>query len=246
MVHQAREMIEAGAIGAIRQVHVEYLQGFSMAAPDASRKGHKWRLDPKVVGPSSTTADIGTHAHHLATFVTGLRMTQLRAELHVCGAAKPLEDTAFMHVRYEGGVPGTLIVSQAAVGNYCGLRLRVYGTEGGLEWDQEIPEYLHFNRLNEPARTISRGMGGGMLPGAERFVHLPRGHPEALTDAWANLYSEFAIAVAARRAGEALPKGLLSFADVNEGLRGIAFVEAAIASDRADGIWVDLDALAEI
>ena len=241
MVHQAREMIAAGAIGDIRQIHVEYLQGFLMDPPDAARKGHHWRLDPKLVGRSSTTADIGTHAHHMASFVTGLRMVSLRAEFHICGAPKALEDTAFMHARYEGGVPGTLLVTQAAPGNYCGLRFRIYGSKGGLEWDQEVPEYLRFNPISQPGEVISRGKGGGMLPGASRFVHLPRGHPEALTDAWANLYAEFAVAISARRAGETVPAGMLSFADVTAGLRGVAFVEAAIASHEAGGTWTDLE-----
>jgi predicted dehydrogenase len=241
MVHQARQMIAAGAIGSIRQIHVEYLQGFAMTPPDPSRKGHQWRLDPAIVGPSSTAADIGTHAHHLASFVSGLRMTTVSAEFHVCGAAKPLEDTAFMRVRFQGDVPGTLMVSQAAVGNSCALRLRVYGTQGGIEWEQETPEYLQFTPIDGARQTISRGMGMGVLSGVAPFVHMPRGHPEALTDAWSNLYTELAVAIAARRDGGPAPEGILSFADVDEGVRGVAFVEAAVASNRAGGAWIDLE-----
>jgi predicted dehydrogenase len=240
MVRQAREMIAEGALGTLRQVHVEFLQGFSALPPDPTRKGHAWRLDPARVGRSSTTADIGTHAHHLASFVTGLPMTRLRAEFHVCGAAKPLDDTCFMHVRYRGDVPGTLIASQAAIGNYCGLRLRIYGEQGGLEWDQEVPEYLRLTRPDRPDEIISRGRGAGVLPAADHFVRLPRGHPEALTDAWANLYSEFAVAIAARREGTELPEGLLAFPDLTDGVRGVAFVEAAVASHEAGGSWVEI------
>lgn len=150
------------------------------------------------------------------------------------------EDTAFMGIRLEGGAPGTLWVTQAAAGNYCGLRLRVFGTRGGIEWDQEQPERLRLNLLGQPEQVIVRGHGAGMKPGAERLVHLPRGHGEALTDAWGNMYAEIAVAVEARRAGRALPEGLLQTTNAATGARGLAFVEAAADSNEAGGAWTPL------
>ncbi|GLR66634.1 putative oxidoreductase y4hM [Acidocella aquatica] len=233
MVRQARQMIAQGAIGAVRQVHVEYFQEWAMDVADA------WRLDSAKGGPTFTTGDIGTHAHHLACFVTGLEMTALRADFLVTGSPKPKEDTAFMHVRFAGDVAGTLMVSQAAAGTQCGLRLRVFGETGGLEWDQENPEYLRFNQVGMPAQIISRGLGGGMGVEASRFVRMPRGHPEALSDAWANLYTEFAIAIEARRDGRTLPEALLRYPTVLDGAKGMKFIEAAAHSAAHGGSWTD-------
>jgi predicted dehydrogenase len=238
-VRQARQMVLEGALGQIRQVHVEYFQEFALNATDESSKGSLWRLDPTRVGPALTTGDIGTHAHHLACFVTGLRLERLRAEFHVSGYPKPMEDTAFMHLRFQGGVPGTLMISQAAAGTHCGLRLRVFGDKAGIDWDQENPEFLRFNPASEPAQLISRGYGAGMRLNATRLVRMPRGHPEALTDAWANLYTEFAIAVEARRNGEAVPEGLLEYPTVVDGALGVKFVQAAAESHAAGGVWID-------
>lgn len=124
-----------------------------------------------------------------------------------------------MHLRFEGGLPGTLMVSQAAAGTQCGLRLRVFGSLAGLEWNQENPEHLLFTPLDSPTQIISRGYSAGMYPAAARFVRMPRGHPEALTDAWANLYTEFAVAIDARRSGRTLPEELLAYPDVIDGAK---------------------------
>jgi predicted dehydrogenase len=237
MVRQAREMIRSGMLGDIRQVHVEYFQEWALGLTDEGG-GAPWRLDPVKVGPAFTVGDIGTHAFHLACFATGLQAERVRAQFHVSGKPKALEDTAFMHLEFEGGVPGTLMVSQAAAGTQCGLRLRVFGTLAGLEWDQENPEFLRFTPLDSPTRIIGRGYGAGMLEPAVRLVRMPRGHPEALSDAWANLYLEAAVAIDARRSGRTLPEGLLGFPDVLDGARGVKFVEAAVQSN-ASGDWAD-------
>ena len=239
MVRQARELVAAGELGRPRQVHVEYFQEHH--ARDQTDGGTRapWRLDPARSGPVLTVGDIGTHAHHLACFVTGLEMTRLRAELHVCGAPKQLDDTAFMAVRFAGDVPGTLIVTQAAPGNACGLRIRVYGEKAGLEWHQELPELLHFTPLGEPARTISRGFGAGVMPAAARFTRTPRGHPEGWPEAWANLYTEIALAIEARRDGRAIDRSILDYPTVVDGARGVRFMEAAVQSHEAGGGWVD-------
>jgi predicted dehydrogenase len=130
------------------------------------------------------------------------------------------------------------MVSQAAAGTQCGLRLRVFGTLAGLEWNQENPEFLSFTPLDSPTQIIGRGYGAGMLPAAARFVRMPRGHPEALTDAWANLYTELAVAIDARRSGKPLPEGLLAYPTVVDGAKGVKFVDAAVRSN-ATGDWVD-------
>lgn len=237
MVRQAREMIRAGMLGDIRQIHVEYFQEWAIGLTDEEGK-RPWRLDPAKVGNAFTVGDIGTHAMHLASFATGKDVEEMRALFHVSGKPKALEDTAFMHLRFAGGVPGTLMVSQAAAGTQCGLRLRVFGTLAGLEWNQENPEFLSFTPLDSPTQIIGRGYGAGMLPAAVRFVRMPRGHPEALTDAWANLYIELAVAIDARRSGRTLPEGLLAYPTVIDGAKGVKFVQAAVRSN-ATGDWVD-------
>lgn len=238
MVRQARQMVREGAIGRVTQIHVEYFQELALLPAEAAWSGTPWRQDPAKVGGAATTADIGTHAHHLAEFVSGLRMTRLRAEFHRLGAEQPLEDTAFVTCRFEGDVPGTIVVSQAMAGASCALRIRVSGSDGTLEWDQENPEYLHLRPFNAPHQRISRGHGAGMLSDGARFVHLPRGHPEALSDAWGNLYEEFAIAIEARREGRVLPAGCIACPGLEEGAAGVAFIQAAIRSNAEGGAWV--------
>jgi predicted dehydrogenase len=237
MVRQAREMIRAGMLGDIRQIHAEYFQEWAIGLTGQGAN-KPWRLDPTKVGSAFTVFDIGTHTMHLASFATGLEVEQVRAMFAVSGQPKALEDTAFMHLRFEGGTPGTLMVSQAAAGTQCGLKLRVFGTKAGLEWEQENPEFIRFTPLDSPTQIIGRGYGGGMKEAAVRFVRMPRGHPEALTDAWANLYIEMAVAIDARRSGTKLPEGLLAYPTVIDGAKGVKFVEAAVESNRT-GDWVD-------
>lgn len=239
MVVQMREMIKDGAIGELRQLHVEYVQDGATEAGNDS-KGAVWRRDPAVVGRTSTVGDIGTHAHHLAEFVTGLDITALRAEFHVCGAEKTMEDTAMMNLKFENGAPGTLWATQAAPGNYCGLRLRLYGQKAGLHWDQEYPEHLRYTPLNAPEQILVRGHGAGMHPAAERMITLPRGHGESLSDAWGNLYTEIAVAVDARRSGQTLAKDALNLPGIEDGARGVRFVDAAADSHEAGGTWQDI------
>ncbi|WP_205624049.1 Gfo/Idh/MocA family protein [Marinobacterium rhizophilum] len=239
MVRQARQMVREGMIGRLTQIHVEYFQEMALLPTASAWSGTPWRQNPYMVGGAATTADIGTHAHHLAEFISGLEMTELRAEFHRFGAEQPLEDTAFINCRFDGGVAGSMLISQAVAGAQCGLRIRVSGETGTLEWNQEDPEYLHHRPVNAAHIRISRGHGAGMLADAERFVHMPRGHAEALSDAWGNLYEEFAIAIEARRDGQSLPEGLLAYPGLREGAAGVAFIQAAIASNAKDGVWID-------
>lgn len=238
MIRQAKAMVARGMIGEVRQIHVEYFQEWAMELTDQDGE-IPWRLNVENSGGVFTVGDIGTHAEHLATFVSGLDLEALRADFHVVGKAKALEDTAFMNLRFSGGVPGTLMVSQCFPGSHCGLRLRVVGTKATLDWEQENPETLKFFPVGAPAQLISRGHGAGMMPEAERFVRMPRGHPEALTDAWANLYLELGVAVGARIDGIDLPPDLLDFPDISCGLQGVRFCEASLKSSQT-GEWVSL------
>lgn len=240
-IRQARALVRSGAVGKINQVHVEFMQDWMTPEGIADAPHVKWRLDPSKSGKTSCVGDIGTHAAHLAQFVSGLTLTDLRAEFHVCGSPKPLEDTALMTTRYNGSVPGTLMCTRLAPGNRGGLRLRIFGSEGGLEWDLEKSEQLKLNRFGEPDQIISRGHGHGIEPNAERLVRTARGFPEGIIEAWGNLYTEFAMAVAARRDGRATPDGWLGMPEVEDGADGVRFIEAAYQSNVADGAWVSIN-----
>ena len=170
MVRQARELVASGAIGEINQIHVEFMQDWMIPAEVAEADHVKWRLDPAKSGSTSCVGDIGTHAAHLASFISGLPLSQVRAEMHVCGAPKPLEDTVFMLTRYDGNndkvVPGTLMATRLASGNRGGLRVRVYGSKGGVEWDLEQAEQLKWNCFGEPDKVVTRGHGHGVSSGS--------------------------------------------------------------------------------
>ena len=240
MIRQAKEIVHDGGLGRINQVHVEFLQDW-MTPEDSGEAPHvKWRLDPDKSGKTSCVGDIGTHAAHLAQFVTGLPLTHVKAETHVCGAPKPLEDTVFMFTRYADNVPGTLMATRLAPGNRGGLRLRVFGSAGGLEWDLEQPERLKFNRFGEPDRVISRGHGHGVTVATERLVRTARGFPEGIIEAWGNLYTEFAMAVAARKDARTLPSNWLGLPGVATGAAGVRFIDAVVRSDDAGGDWTQV------
>ena len=240
MIRQAREIVVSGQLGNINQIHVEFMQDF-MIPEDVGDAPHvKWRLDPKKSGKTSCIGDIGTHAAHLAQFVSGLEMTDLRSELHVCGHPKPLEDTFFAWARYHKTVPGTLMATRLAPGNRGGLRLRIFGSEAGLEWDLENCEQLKFNRFGHPDQMISRGHGCGVSPKVERHVRAGRGFPEGIIEAWANLYTEFAMAVAAKIDGRDVPDTWLDMPRVMDGAKGVKFIDACVQSHENDSAWVSL------
>lgn len=240
MVRQMRAMVDTGMVGEVRQALVEYAQDWGTEPDDPDNATVAWRRDPTKVGRTSATGDIGTHALHMIEYATGQQATKIRADFHVCGADKAMEDTAFINLRFANGAPGSMWVTQAAPGNYCGLRIRIYGEKGGLQWDQEFPEHLKFTPLNQPEQIIVRGHGAGVVAAAERMITLPRGHGESLSDAWGNLYSEIAIGIEAHQAGVTLPDGLIDVPSVTTGVRGVQFVNAAADSDAAGGVWVDL------
>ena len=236
MVRQAHEIVALGALGTINQIHVEFMQDWMTPETSHDAPHVKWRLDPAVSGPTSCVGDIGTHAAHLAEFVSGLEMTELKADFHVCGAPKPLEDTVFMGTRY-GAVPGTLMATRLAPGNRGGLRLRIFGSKGGLEWDMEDSERLKLNLFGQPDQVLTRGQGHGISPAVERLTRTGRGFPEGLIEAWANLYTEFAMAVALRQDRRSAPEGWLSLPRVEDGARGVRFIHASVRSNAKGGAW---------
>ena len=241
MIRQAREIIKDGTLGKINQIHVEFLQDW-MVPEGIEESAHvKWRLDPRKSGPTSCVGDIGTHAVHLAQFVSGLNLTRLKADFHVCGSPKSLEDTAFMMLEFDNSVPGTLVTSRLASGNRGGLRLRIFGEYGGLEWDMEYCENLKLNIFGQPDQIISRGVGHGVSTSVQRLVRTGRGFPEGLIEAWANLYTEFAVSVAARLDDRTLPTDFVLHPLITDGVRGVQFIEASVASNNSDGKWVSLD-----
>jgi len=239
MVRQAREMIRSGELGAIRLVQVEHASGWAATLLEAS--GHKqatWRTTPSIAGKSAVVGDIGTHAHHLARFVTGLEVTELSAELSTVVPGRKSDDNAHVKLRFTNGARGLMWVSMAATGNLHGQRIRVFGEKASLEWIQEQPEQLHLRPLDGPHRVLSRGCGY-LSAAAQRATRLWPGHPEGFLEAFANLYAGAADAVLARRDDAPLDRSALSFPTVEDGVLGVKFVEAAVESSRRDGAWVD-------
>ena len=233
MVREAREVVAAGEIGSVRQVHVEYLQ----PPPDGDIG---WRDAPHLAGAAGTAADIGTHAFQLAEFVSGLGVESLRADLVRTLPQRHLDDTAFVSLRFRGGARGTILLTQAAPWIDRVVRIRVLGSRGAVVWSQGEAETLRIGRPGEPERR--KVAGTAMHPRAGAFVATPRGTPDGIGGAWANLYREYAIA-AEVLAGRLDPGWLdrIYRIDGEQGARGVAFVEAAVASAAADGAFTPLD-----
>ncbi|MGA0564567.1 Gfo/Idh/MocA family protein [Ancylobacter sp. VNQ12] len=239
LVRQARAMVEAGELGRIRLVQVEYVQDWlTEAAEKHGSKQAEWRTDPARSGAGGATGDIGTHAYNLACFVSGLTPEALAAELSTFVPGRPLDDNAHVLLRFAGGARGMLWASQVAPGNENGLRLRVYGEKGGLEWAQENPNQLWFTPFGQPRRLLTRG-GAGVGEAAARVTRTPPGHPEGYLEGFANIYAEAARAIRARQAGEALPEGVI-YPTLADGLAGMRFIEACVQSSRRNAAWVTL------
>jgi len=239
MVRHARELVQSGELGETRVVHVEYVQDW-LAEPleQTGQKQAAWRTDPERSGAGGATGDIGTHAYNLAEFVTGLTLEAVAADVHTFVRGRKLDDNAHVLLRYREGAKGMLWCSQVAVGQENGLRLRVYGTKSGLEWAQEDPNYLYVSKLGEPRRRITRS-GAGAGPAAARVTRIPSGHPEGYLEAFANLYCEVAAAITAKKAGKRVDSKVV-YPTVDDGVKGVAFVEACVASSRRNGAWVKI------
>jgi predicted dehydrogenase len=232
-----REMIAGGEIGNIRVVQVEYAQDWLTEYQDF--KQAEWRTDPTRSGAGGSTGDIGTHAFNLAGFTTGLKLESLSADIQAFVDGRRVDDNAHVMLRYQGGARGMLWCSQVAPGNENGLRLRVYGDKGGLEWAQEDPNYLWFTPFGEPKRLITRN-GAGSGQAAARMSRIPPGHPEGYLEGFANIYSEAASAIKARSAGSE-PSPEILYPTVQDGLDGVRFVDACVRSSARNAAWIPFD-----
>jgi predicted dehydrogenase len=240
MVRQAREMVAGGELGTIRVVQVEYVQDWlTTKLEDTGQKQAAWRVDPARAGAGGCLGDIGTHAYNLAGFVTGLAARELAADLSRFVPGRRLDDNVHMLLRFENGARGMLWGSQVAPGNENGLRLRVYGERGGLEWSQEHPNQLRFAPTGQPPRVLSRG-GPSLGAAAPRATRIPSGHPEGYLEAFANLYRDLAEQIRARRAKRKADPAALLVPTVEDGADGVKFIHAAVASSEKNGAWVVL------
>jgi len=239
LVRQARAMVEEGMLGTIRLVQVEYVQGGKAREddPDAAN-GLPWRYDPVRGGPSLVMGDIGTHAHNLARFISRLEVSEVAAELGHVAPGRLVDDYGAAMLRFDNGARGSMWVTQAAAGVENGLRIRVSGTDGTVEWSQEQPTSLVFRPLDGPVRVLTPN-GPDILPPAKRASRIVAGHPEGFLEAFANLYADAAEAIAARRSGTTPDPLAQWFPNEVDGAIGVRFVEAAVASSDADGRWMD-------
>jgi len=238
MVRQARAMVEAGQLGDIRLVQVEYVQGGKAREddPDPAAGPVPWRFDPAKSGPSLVLGDIGSHAHNLVRFITGLEVTEVAAEVGAVVPKRKVHDFAGALLRMEHGIHGCFWVTQAAAGVENCLRIRVSGTQGSLEWMQEHPQVLHFKPIDAPAEVRTPN-GPGTLPLAARSSRIVAGHPEGFPDGFANLYSDAAEVIAARRAGRSADPLARHFPTAADGLRGVRFIDSVLASSDQNGAW---------
>lgn len=237
MVKQARALVQSGALGTVRKIIVEYSQGWlATRLEESGNKQAGWRTDPDRAG-AGAIGDIGTHAEHLARYITGLEMARLFADVSSFVPGRRIDDDANMLVQYQNGAKGILTCSQICVGEENRLGIRVYGTEASLEWHQEDPNVLVVRHNNGPTETYKPGHGF-LVPAAQRGTRMPPGHPEGLHEAFANIYSS-AIRVMVARLTGATPDPLdLDFPSVRDGATGVHFIHTALKSGR-EGSWVD-------
>jgi predicted dehydrogenase len=239
MVRHARRLVREGALGTLRVVQVEYAQDWLTEPLESSgQKQAAWRTDPARAGAGGCIGDIGTHAYQLAAFVSGLRTQSLCAELSTFVPGRALDDNVQVMLRFDGGARGLLWASQVAPGNENGLRLRLYGDKGGLEWRQEHPNQLHWSPFGQPTQVVSRGTGAANADAA-RVTRLPSGHPEGYLEGFATVYAEIAQALRAARDGSAVAADVV-FPTIEDGVHGMAFIEAAVRSSSQGGQWVEV------
>ena len=239
LVRQARALVRGGELGAVRLVQVEHASGWAATLLEAA--GHKqaaWRTTPAIGGKSTVVGDLGTHAHHLARYITGLEVSEVSAELATLVPGRRADDNGHALLRFDNGARGMMWVSMVATGHLHGQRIRVYGDKGSLEWVQERPDELLLRPLDGPHQLLARG-AGYLSPAARRAGRLWPGHPEGFIAAFANIYTDVADAVLARRDGTPLDPLACTFPTVEDGVLGVKFVEAAVESSRRDGRWVD-------
>ena len=238
MVKEARAMVKAGKLGRILKIVAEYPQGYAIDAIKDSSEGaiSNWRMDPSISGISNCIGDIGSHAENLARYITGLELEQVAADLNTFIPGRPLDDDGSMLVRYQGGARGVLFASQISTGEENNLNIRVYGTDASIEWHQEHPNELIVKFANAPRQVWRRGNSYNG-PEAAKFTRLPFGHPEAFIEAFANVYLAAAEAISDSIAGTYPRAEGYDFPSVDDGVEGMAFIEAAVASSKENAAW---------
>jgi len=240
MVKLARDMVKDGDIGKIRKIIVQYPQGWlATAVEKAGSQQAEWRTDPKQSGGAGCMGDIGTHAENLAEYITGLKIKEVCADLTTFVKGRRLDDDGNCLLKFSNGAKGILHASQISIGEENGLAIWVYGEEGSLEWHQEHPNYLYVKKPDSPVQTWRRGNDyvGAKSPAAGRGTRLPFGHPEAFFEAMGNVYGNFADCVRAKIAREKVDPLAKDFPDVNDGLRGMLFIDTVLASTKSKQKW---------
>ena len=239
MIRQAKAMVAAGELGDLRVLQGEYPQDWlTTALEKTGQKQADWRTDPKRTGAGGCIGDIGTHTYQLLCNVSGLTGAELSADLTSFVKGRKVDDNAHVMLRFKGGAKGMIWASQVAPGNENALKIRLYGTKGGLEWSQEDPNYLWFTPYGEPKRLITRG-GAGSNAAAGRVTRVPPGHPEGYLEGFANIYTEVARAIKAKRERKKLDKDV-AFPGIADGVAGMAFIEACVKSSGRNGRWTKL------
>ena len=240
MVKQARHMAQTGVLGKVRKIWVEYPQGWLSKLTE--REGNAqaaWRTDPKKSGKSGCMGDIGTHAAHLAEYITGLKITQICADLNIMVEGRALDDDGNVLLKFDNGAAGVLMASQVAAGEENALKIRVYGEKGGIEWAQQEPNTLIVKWLDQPTQILRAGgnYADRLSPFATQNCRTPGGHPEGYLEAFGNIYRNFALTLSARIDGKEPTKENFDFPKVEEGIRGMAFIDNVVASSQSDKKW---------
>lgn len=238
MVKQAKAMVKEGALGNIRKIYVEYPQGWLSKLTE--REGNAqaaWRTDPKKSGKAGAMGDIGTHAAHLAEYISGLKITHLCADLNIMVKGRALDDDGNVLLKFDNGAAGVLMASQVAAGEENALKIRIYGEKGGLEWAQQEPNTLLVRWLDKPVQILRAGTNGYLSPVAIHNCRTPAGHPEGYLEAFANLYRNFALTLSARLDGTKPSEAMLDVPSVEEGIRGMAFIDTVVKSGQSKEKW---------
>ena len=237
MLREAKELVQNGKVGDIRLVNIEYPQGYTAGLKQVDEKTNlKWRLDPQNVGPSMILSEIGTHAHHLLRYVTNLEIDEISAEVKSLSPEISVDDNAFILLRMSNSARGLIWVSSAATGGENGLRIRVFGSKGALDWFQDEPNSLKYTPINEPTKIYTRG-SGYLSDFSIQSSRVAAGHPEGFFEAFANIYTEFAEAIIAKKNKlEFKP----TFPTIEDGVKGIEFIFAAKESSNKNSNWIKL------
>ncbi|MEY8143935.1 Gfo/Idh/MocA family protein [Falsihalocynthiibacter sp. CO-5D18] len=238
LVRHMKAMIARGDIGKVRLVNAEFAHGHHADAADAENPRVRWRYDPALAGVSAQFADCGIHAMHMASFVTGQEVTKLSADTVSCLSQRVLEDDAMVNFRMDGGAVGRLWTSSIAIGRQHGLGIQVFGETGGLRWSQEQPNQLFYMPLNQRLQVIERGEAN-LSPEADRTSRVTIGHAEGMPLAFANIYTDLAEAIQARKEGRAMDPAADLYPKAVDGLRSMAAVVAVAKSGKSDGVWLD-------